>query len=322
MIIVYGKNEKGMFSSEITNTNKALLSEALWIDLISPTRKEEKLIEEYIDLDVPTKKEMSEIEPSSRLYIEDDALFMTATMVANSDTPEPIADAVTFILTEKLLITIRYIEPYSFKLFIAKLLRHHKNNYNYDAQNLLVGLLETTTDRLADILENVSHKFEKLQQVIFRGTSRLDYIGLLQTIGINGELGNKARESLVSFIRLVSFLDQTTGSTLKPEIHSRLTIINKDIKALSDYAGFISTKVDFLLEATLGMVNIEQSNIIKIFSVAAVIFLPPTLVASIYGMNFRFMPELDWHLGYPFAIVLMVLAAILPYMYFKKRKWL
>lgn len=320
MVIVYGQNEDGIFSSEITNANLALLSEALWIDLISPTRREEKIIEEYIELDIPTKKEMHEIEPSSRLYFEDDALFLTATMVANSDTPEPIADAVTFILTDKLLITIRYIEPYSFKLFINKLLRPHKNNHT--AQSLLIGLLESTTDRLADILENVSHKFEELQQVIFRGTDRINYINLLQNIGTNGELGSKVRESLLSFIRLVSFLEQSSSPALSADFYSRLKTVNKDIKALGDYAGFISTKVDFLLDATLGMVNIEQSNIIKIFSVAAVIFLPPTLVASIYGMNFKLMPELNWHWGYPLALLLMVLSGLFPYIYFKKRKWL
>lgn len=326
MIVIYVQDQLTIQPIAITKENENLIAGALWIDLLNPTRKEEKLIETLLNLNVPTKKEMKGIEPSSRLYIEDNILYMTATMVAKSKSPEPKADAVTFILTEKQLVTVRYIEPHSFKLFISRLSRSKQKEHN--AEKLLIGLLESTTDRLADILENVSHAFDKISQLIFRpnetneSANKINYKQVLQTIGANGDLGTKVRESLVSFIRLVSFLEQTCGLNLDPDIRSRLTTVNKDFTALSDYAGFISTKVNFLVDATLGMVNIEQNNIIKIFSVAAVIFLPPTLIASIYGMNFRFMPELHWYVGYPISLGLMVLSAWLPYRYFKQRKWL
>lgn len=326
MIIIYVQDQQSIQAIEISQENDTLIRNALWIDLLSPTRDEEKYIEKLLNIEVPTKKEMEEIEPSSRLYVEENILFMTATMVAQSDTPEPKSDAVTFILTDKKLITVRYIEPQAFKLFISRLSRLREKECN--AEKLLIGLLESSTDRLADILENVSHAFDKISHMIFHSnkennsTTKVNYKEVLQNIGNNGDLGTKARESLVSFIRLVSFLEQTLGHKFDTDIRSRLTIINKDINALSDYASFISTKVNFLVDATLGMVSIEQNNIIKIFSVAAVIFLPPTLIASIYGMNFDLIPELHWRLGYPISIGLMILSAWLPYKYFKQKKWL
>ncbi len=173
----------------------------------------------------------------------------------------------------------------------------------------------------------MSHEFDKISFTIFRideqdESNKIDYKTLLKRIGANGDLTTRVRESLVSFIRLISFFAQSLVGQLDHDINSRLKILDKDINALSDYAGFITTKINFLVDATLGMVNIEQNNIIKIFSVAAVIFLPPTLIASIYGMNFDVMPELHSHFGYPISIGLMIVSAILPYLYFKKRKWL
>lgn len=322
MIVAYCQNKLGILPIEITLENQDLLSSAIWVDLLSPTKKEEKFLETYFEIDIPTKEEMKEIEPSSRLYKEDNCLFMTATMVAQSESLEPKADAVTFILTEKNLMTIRYIEPQSFKSFISRL--HRFTNKEYSVERLLLGLLESTTDRLADILEKVSHKFDAISLIIFhpKESEEINYKKILQDIGANGDLCTKARESLVSFNRLVSFLEHAAGSKFDKNIQIRLKTVIKDVIALSDYASFISSKVNFLLDATLGMVNIEQNNIIKIFSVAAVIFLPPTLIASIYGMNFKYMPELHWIIGYPISIILMLISAWLPYRYFKKKKWL
>ena len=144
----------------------------------------------------------------------------------------------------------------------------------------------------------------------------------MQQIGANGDLNTKARESLLTFNRLMGYFTQTVSSRIDNEDQIRLASLIKDIASLNDHANFLSTKINFLLDATLGLVNIEQNNIIKIFSVAAVIFLPPTLIASIYGMNFHFIPELSWKYGYLFSIFLIILAAWFPYKYFKYRKWL
>lgn len=299
------------------------LKQAVWIDLLSPSKIEEELVEKSIAQDIPTRAEMVEIELSSRLYFENDTFYMTATMLTKSDTFNPILDPVTFVLTKDQLVTIRYIEPQSFKLFnlkISKLPLEHR-----DATTLLIEILDATIDRLADILELVGHNLDDYSKIIFQttaSTTKPNYQELMQKIGIIGDLNTKARESLLNFNRLIAFFSQTANSKLNEEKQLRLVSLTKDISSLSDHANFLSTKINFLLDATLGMVSIEQNNIIKIFSVAAVIFLPPTLIASIYGMNFHNIPELSWKYGYLIALGLIVFAAWLPYKYFKHRKWL
>ncbi|HVY53624.1 MAG TPA: magnesium/cobalt transporter CorA [Gammaproteobacteria bacterium] len=324
MIAAYFPEDVKIHCDEISQNNIHLLEKAVWIDLISPTRKEEKLIENLLGIELPSKTEMEEIEPSSRLYVEEDALFMTTTVVALSDLPLPQSEVVTFILTEHKLVTIRYVELRAFKSFTSRLKRLKRKQFS--AAFMLLGLLDAVGERLADILEKISHNFDKISQSIFQpnnnSTTPLSYKEILQDIGANADLGTKVRESAVSYMLLISFLEQTPEAKFTRETKSYLSTIKEDIRALSDYAGFMSTKVNFLLDATLGMINIEQNNIIKIFSVAAVIFLPPTLIASMYGMNFQFMPELNWRFGYPLAIVLMALSAWLPYRFFKKKKWL
>lgn len=325
MIITY-LNQNGFPSEILTSENKNLLQDSIWIDLLNPTNDEEKLIETMLELDIPTKKEMREIEFSSRLYKENEALFMTVTMIAKSETSAPKSDAVTLILAHNKLITIRYIEPQAFALFISRL---NKLAFkNHQATQLFIELLETSIDRLADVLEDVSHHLDDYSSRIFRPKKierqqkKPDYKQHFQHIGANGELGAKIQESLVTFNRLIMFYQQASHEKLDTESIERLTTLIKDIRSLRDYAGFLSSKVNFLLDATLGMVNIEQNNVIKIFSIAAVILLPPTLVASIYGMNFQFMPELSWRWGYPFSVFLMVFSAWLPYKYFKRKGWL
>ena len=245
---------------------------------------------------------------------------MTASMVAQSESTTPKQDAVTFVLTEKQLITIRYIEPQAFKLFslIAPKLTINSPT------TLLTELLDATIDRFADILEVISHQLETYSREIFqpKNSGKSNYQEFLQRLGLNGELNSKIVESVVSFGRLILFFEQSVDGTLDSKDHLRLKTLSKDINSLHEHAHFLSGKINFLLDATLGLVQIEQNAIIKIFSVAAVIFLPPTLIASIYGMNFKVMPELSWNYGYVMAIGLMLFASWLPYRYFKYRKWL
>ncbi|HRD68804.1 MAG TPA: magnesium transporter CorA family protein [Legionella sp.] len=319
MIIAYQINHP-FKQIEINESNQHLLNTCLWVDLINPNLVEELLVEKNLALDIPSREELREIEISSRLYKEHDVLFMTATMIAQSDSPTPLQDAVTFILTKRQLITIRYIEPQAFKLFVSRLPKLQIEN----PLTCLTELLDATIDRLADILELISHQLESYSKNIFvsKTTGSLSYQQLLQQLGVNGELNSKIVESLVSFSRLISFLGQSSNTITDNNEHVRLVSLSKDLTSLSDHASFLSNKVSFLLEATLGMVQIEQNAIIKIFSVAAVIFLPPTLIASIYGMNFNFMPELSWKYGYVVAVGLMLVSSWLPYKYFKYRKWL
>ncbi|MGQ3891060.1 magnesium transporter CorA family protein [Legionella sp. CNM-4043-24] len=307
--------------------NAGLLNEAIWIDLLSPDKKEKDLVETALSLNIPSQEEMREIELSSRLYALDDSLFMTATMVAQSDSENPNYDAVTFVLTPAQLITIRYIEPQSFKQFIANLLKIN-NKSALQAIHVFILLLDAAVDRLADVLEYAGHHLDKYSQTVFRyggnvdTKKRPDYEALMLEIGIKSNLNTKARESLVAFSRLVTFFRQSTEARLDKEWQSRILTLCSDLSSLSDYASFISNKINFLLDATLGMINIEQSAIIKIFSVAAVIFLPPTLIASVYGMNFKFMSFLSFRWGYETAIGMMFLSAWVPYRFFKYKRWL
>lgn len=303
-----------------------VLARAVWIDLVSPSPAEEAELEKKLGVDIPTKEEMEEIEISSRLYTEDGASFMTAILPANADGDDVDIHPVTFILTPTHLITVRYHEPRAFRTFPV---RAEKVAMGCDtAEGVLIALLEAVVDRLADILERAGRDIDAISRSIFRKTSgkptkSADLQTVIESIGRQGDLTSNVRDSLVTLERLAGYFGQATlKQKSSKDTRERIKTLSRDIRSLSDHSGFMSQKVTFLLDATLGMINIEQNAIIKIFSVAAVVFLPPTLIASIYGMNFEYMPELKWLLGYPFAIGLMVLSAVLPYLFFKRKGWL
>lgn len=323
MIIAY-LNQYQLQPTSITKANHHLLKDAVWIDILRPSKDEEAMMEQLIHIDIPTREEMKEIEPSSRLYKENGAWFMTVTMLAKSTSSEPITDAITLIVKHNTLITLRYIEPQAFSFFIARVSKLAIQEPS--ATHLLLELLDATVDRLADITERLAASFDSYSQVIFRQAQhenhKLNYKHLLQELGSNGDLNAKTKESLVSLNRLMVFIEPFLSIQNNQALLRRLSTLTKDINALNDHVVFLASKVDFLLDATLGMVNIEQNNIIKIFSIAAVIFLPPTLVASIYGMNFSHLPGLGWRLGFPFSLGLMLVSAWVPYQFFKMKKWL
>jgi magnesium transporter len=298
----------------------------VWADLLEPENGEEALVERALDIHIPTRDEMEEIEVSSRLYYDDDAAYMTATLPAQSDRDDPEMAPVTFVLAGERLITVRYHDPRAFQTFPLRAAKIAMGCTN--GQGVLIALLEVIVDRLADIVERAAHDIDGLSRDIFRNNGSKaaksrDFQRALEEIGRKGDLNSKLRDSLASLERLVAFLGQVTSKGhIDAQGRARLETLVRDLSSLIDHAAFLSQKVMFLLEATLGMINIEQNAIIKIFSVAAVVFLPPTLIASIYGMNFAYMPELSWLTGYPFALVLMVVSAILPFWYFKRRGWL
>jgi magnesium transporter len=311
--------------------------QAVWIDLIDPSAEEEKTVEAALHLDIPTKEELAEIEASSRLYQEDGASFMTANLIRRGDNDQPESSPVTFIVKDRTLITVRYHDPQAFSLFARRAAKPQTTGLT--GWSILIGLLEQVVDRAADHLERVALIVDETSREVFntrhhvngkpvrtrrRKTPNLQL--LLEKIGEEGDFTSKMRESLVSIGRVGAFMtaiiDQMRQTREVKDNRARLQVLQRDIASLSDHASFMSGKISFLLDAVLGMSTIEQNGIIKIFSVAAVVFLPPTLVASIYGMNFKSMPELDWLLGYPMAIGLMILSAILPFLYFKQKGWL
>jgi magnesium transporter len=303
-----------------------ITEQAVWIDLLNPTQAEETKVERSLKFDVPTREEQQEIEVSSRLYQEDGAHFMTATLLYQPEQGEPRTTPVTFILAGQRLVTVRYAEPRAFSIYVARCNRS-ETDLNSGAA-ILIGLIETIVDRLADFIERIQAEVEGLSHSIFEikggvATRQRRFDVLLRAIGREGEITSKARESAHSLGRLLTFLVHAANERkLGKPLQARIRTAARDVTSLTDHVTYLSGKIIFLLDATLGMINIQQNDIIKIFSVAAVVFLPPTLLASIYGMNFHHMPELDWLFGYPFALILMVLAAVLPYIYFKRKGWL
>lgn len=298
----------------------------VWIDLMNPSDAEEDELEKQLGINIPTKDEMDEIEISSRLYTENGTSFMTAILPSQADGDDHQMAPVSFVLAGDRLITVRYHEPRAFQTFPT---RAEKTPMGCETgEGVLLALLEAIVDRLADILERAGREIDVISQNIFqhkgaKPSKSRDFQQVLVSIGRKGDLTSNIRESLVTLERLIGFLGQDAMQRKSDKNQrERIKTLSRDVRSLADHDSFLSQKITFLLDATLGMISIEQNAIIKIFSVAAVVFLPPTLIASIYGMNFEHMPELMWPLGYPFAVGLMVLSAILPYFFFKRQGWL
>ncbi|HYE43665.1 MAG TPA: magnesium transporter CorA family protein [Caulobacteraceae bacterium] len=296
--------------------------DTVWIDLVEPTREEELAVERSLGVLVPTREEMAEIEASSRLYQEDGATFMTATLLHR---PDPLDDApqsgpLTFVLAGERLVTIRYFEPKSFPIFADQVGRQPE--LCATGVTTFINLMEAVVDRTADNLEFTSAEVESISKHIFGRQRIRRFDAVLARLGRNQTANNKVRDSLVSLARLISFAGFAEQIEHNADARGHLESMQRDIQSLTDHSSHLSTNITFLLDAALGMINIEQNSIIKIFSVAAVAFMPPTLVASIYGMNFVHMPELKWMAGYPMALCLMAISAAVPLWYFKRKGWL
>ncbi len=300
-------------------------AEAVWIDLLAPTPDEEREMEALLGIDLPTREDLQSIEPSSRLYEEDGALFMTANVVCKTEGHRAETTEVAFVLVKEKLVTIRYGEPKAFTLFASKAERHP--DVCRTGMSTLVNLLEAIVDRTAEILEKTDDEVDAVPDAVFsradnkrRTTAELEQA--LAKISVLQRRTAKVRESLVSLGRAIGFLLAAGDVGVDAELRARAKSVSRDIASLSDHSSYISSNIAFLLDATLGLINIEQNAIIKFFSIVAVVLLPPTLVGTIYGMNFEFMPELHWALGYPFALGLMVVSGVVPYVWFRRLGWL
>lgn len=309
---------------------------AIWTDLLIPTVEEEAAVEAELGIDLPTREDMREIEPSSRIYSKEGALFMTANVVAGAGTGDPVMEPVTFVLTTGRVVSIRYHEPYSLQNVPQRAAGLQADCST--ALRMLMTLMEVLVERSADILEAESQAVDALSRQIFKPAGKpaqqsVDLAAVLTRIGRHGELNAGLQDSLVTIERIVNHMTQMRLAARKERgadeagasglgLNGRDKRLLRDIRSLIAYGEAQSQRVTFMLDATLGLLNIQQSGIIKIFSVAAVVFLPPTLIASIYGMNFDVMPELASPYGYPLALGGMVLSAILPYLFFKRKGWL
>jgi magnesium transporter len=301
---------------------------ATWIDLEEPTEAEEALVERCITVDVPTQDEMSEIEPSSRLYEHNGTLYMTVSVLYGVEDGKPSSTPISFVLTPDRLVTVRYATPKPVRAFYEHVRRDPE--LARDAPTVLVRLLDAIIDRLADELETVAAEIEHLSSEIFqkeledRRIPADKLTRLLTSIGRAQTLVTKIRYTGVSTSRLLNFLagSKRLHQATHEDMRNHVASLTTDVISLSEHASFLSDNLTFLLDASLGLISIEQNAAMKLFSWAAIIFLPPTLIAGIFGMNFHYMPELDWKWGYPAALALMFVSAVGPYLYFKRRGWI
>jgi len=298
---------------------------AVWLDLLNPSPEEEGRVEDLLGIDIPTREEMKEIEDSSRLYSRNGAHFMTAMMVTRLDTSWPVTSYVTFVLATNKLVTVRYSEPSSFAIF-AKRAKAGEVECT-SALDVFVGLVEQIIDRVADVIERMQGDIDGLSETVFGAADGRSPVSgrdaALKIVGRQGDLTTRARESLVSFARLLGYFSsvcQKNGEAMP--LRGRVETAIRDINSLTDHLNYLNGQITFLLDATLGFINIDQNRIIKIISVVSLVFTPPTLIASIYGMNFHIIPELSWDWGYPYALLLMLLTAVLPLWYFRNKGWL
>lgn len=297
-----------------------------WIDLLDPTREEEALVERFIGSNVPTRDDLAEIEPSSRLYEERGTLYMTVSTLVGIDEGNPHATPIGFMLAERALVTVRYADPRPFRL----LAEHWKREPGLatDGCHMFIRLIDAIVDRLADEIERVGAQIETISGHIFaknldeRRIPAQRLTALLTRIGRAQSLLARIRESAVSTSRMIHFLAGTNRIRRLEDERDHVGSLSADTSALIDHSSFLAEQLTFMLDAALGLIGVEQNAAMKLFSWVAVVFLPPTLVAGIYGMNFEHLPELHWRYGYPAALAVMLISAVAPWAYFRRRGWL
>jgi magnesium transporter len=310
----------------------ALPADVVWVDVLGGDAAEVAFIERATGLHVPTLTELSEIESSSRLRADKGALYLSTPLVYRTELGEPLTTSVGFVLRHDLLITVRFADVKVFGDFAETAAR--ADVVHRSSAGVFAGLLGAIVDRMADELEGIGAELDAVSKRIFRnGTTRsavhlrparedANLREILRKVGRAGDLTSKVRNSLLGFGRMAPYVVSLGADWLPPEAKPHLATLQSDITSLNDYDTHLTNNVQLLLDATLGLINIEQNNIIKVLTIVSVVGVPPTLVASMYGMNFRHMPELDWAWGYPYGLFLIALSAILPLAWFKLRGWL
>lgn len=304
------------------------IAQAVWIDLIDPTDAEVDFVQASTAVRVPTRAALSEIEQTSRIYTESGVTYLSTPLIGRAVAPEGALTPVGFVLAGSLLITVRYS---AFKAF-DRVAEQAPHTPAFTANEILVRLLEQIVDTGADVLERISEELDVASHEAFhadRSTSRKTLAAanerLRQALRKIGQLGDRisqVRDTLLGVGRITGYLAEAVCNDWPAGLKQRLGAIRADIASLNDYQGHLANKVQFLLDATLGFINIEQNDIVKVLTIASIVGVPPVLVAGIYGMNFKVMPELGWAWGYPYSLILMALSALLPVAWFKWRGWM
>ncbi len=303
--------------------------DAVWLDLLDPTEAERAQATRATGLALPTRAEVAEIESSSRLRLDGDVFTLSAPVIGRGETGPPVAAPIGFVLSPHRLVTLRWGPLKGLDAYAARL---GVGTEAPGSVHAFVGLVEAMVDRLADVLEGVGAELDALSSEVFhvegmaRGRRRSQESAALRAtlrrIGLAGDLVSRLRDSLLGLGRIVGFVPQAAAAWIAPELLPRFAALRTDISSLSDYDSQLTNKVQFLLDATLGFLNIEQNEGIKVLTVVSLVGIPPTLIASVYGMNFKNMPELNWAWGYPYALGLIALSVVGPMLFFKIRGWL
>jgi magnesium transporter len=299
----------------------------VWIDLYNADAGEIEKAERLIGLRVPTREALSEIESSSRIFIENGALYLSMPLISSADDGRTSLLPLGFVLTDTALLTVRFGAARAIDAVAAAL--HDETAIKAD--DVFAGILEAMVDRAADRLEHAGADLDEVSRATFsvdrvarrnlaKASDRLR--NTLKRIGQTGDGLSQIRDTLLGLDRICGFVAETPHSYLSVDVLHRLKAVQGDVKSLNGYEEHLANKVQFLLDATLGFINIEQNDIVKVLTVVSVVGVPPVLVAGIYGMNFKGMPELSWSWGYPYSLVLMVVSAVIPLMWFKWRGWM
>ncbi len=316
-----------LFQEEIESLEELSKFQPIWVDMESPTPEEKRWIKQYFGLSIPEDAMDEDIEESARFYEEDNGDLHIRSDFLIADDDEPRAVRVAFILnlvndalkSKGVLFSIHDEDVPVFRLL--RLRARRAPGLIEDAKDVLLKLFDADAEYSADTLEGIYDELEAVSKQVLSGEVTDTLAGeVLGDIARQEDMNGRIRRNVMDTRRAVSFMMRSRMLSASQFEEARQ--IQRDIESLDNHTAFLFDKINFLMDATVGFININQNKIIKIFSVASVALLPPTLVASIYGMNFQFMPELGWHLGYPWALVLMVASALVPMWYFRKRGWL
>ncbi len=290
----------------------------IWIDLLAPSKAQRNLIGQHYGLDLPDPSELTDLEASARFYVEHDEIHIHSDFLLDRE-GKARSVPVAFVLGGDILFSVRGEELPVFRL--QRLRARTQPGFVSDSRDMLLDLYGAEAEYSADALENIYSELETVsRKVLSQSMSDEEAAGILADIAEEEDLNGRIRRNMLDTQRAVSFLLRRKLLTAT-QLEDAQQIL-RDIESLNSHTAFLFDKINFLMDATVGFININQNKVIKIFSVASVALLPPTLIASIYGMNFDHMPELEWMLGYPFALGLMVFSVAVPYLFFRRKGWL
>jgi magnesium transporter len=322
VLSVYRDSKRRFYDQNLED----LPREIIWIDLLNPTAEETDLVEKRVGMRIPTMDALREIESSSRLAVDRETISSTP-VVAQGDGPDAFLSPVGFILTKTFVVSIRFAELTTFDSVAERIRRDEELR---SSAGVFIALMEAFVDRGADVLERLGSDLDKVSRSVFRGDvskrkhtvrSNKSLRRVLSSVGATGDRLALARDALLGLGRIAQFVATLDQDWFEHGFKARLGAVSKDIGSLNEYEGQLSNKVQLLLDAVLGFITMEQNDLFKVLTIVSVVGIPPTVVAGIYGMNFKFMPELEWHWGYPFGLAMILLSAVLPLAWFKWRGW-